>query len=189
MAETVSVANLAGAGVVLLVSAGQTHPVNEIEAKLAAAKANDAQTNLLPDQTHSQAESARVVGVESRQVENFEVEFSSRVNRNWEPPVSFPDELASQAVLVQSSHLESMIAQETPGVSNAVLLRGVGLLAIATAAAGVGVVLAAVLRKKISVPLKQLQQTTHRFWRAIAPFGQMLLGMTKLGSLPTPSTS
>jgi methyl-accepting chemotaxis protein PixJ len=162
MAETVSVASLAGAGAVLLASAGQTHPVNEIEAKLAA-KANDTRTNLLQKQTHSQAESARVVSVESRQVENFEVEFSSRIKRNLEQSVSFPDELASQAVLVQSSHLEGMVAQETPGISNTVLLRGAELLAIATAAAGVGVVLAAVLRKKISVPLKQLQQTTHRF--------------------------
>jgi methyl-accepting chemotaxis protein PixJ len=175
MAETVSTVGLAGVGTALLVSTG----VNQARAELAATETEySVQTNLLKADVQGQAEDtsvviaarARQVGQLSypemqqrvdqtlqEQVSNFGVEFSPLMGQDWQA-------IAAQAVPGSEEEASAVVVQGTPeNSSNTVLLWGLGLLAIATAALGVGLGLVVVRRKTTAVSLKQLQQSAHRF--------------------------
>jgi len=183
-AETASVVGLAGAGAVLLVSSGRTQLVSQARDNLTAAKTDhSAQANLLKADQQNQSKHIRAVPskdgqvgqpsyLEGRQagqvllepVANFGVEFSTLDRSNLQQSSALAERRTHQTVLVQYSELEAGAIEETPETTSDIgLLRGVGGLAIATALLGVGVVLTALLRKTTAVPLKQLQQTTHRF--------------------------
>lgn len=72
--------------------------------------------------------------------------------------------IAAQALPGSEEEASVVVVRGTPETaSNAMLLWGLGLLAIATAASGGGLGLAMVRKKKTTVSMKQLQQSTHRF--------------------------
>jgi methyl-accepting chemotaxis protein PixJ len=186
--ETISIVGVAGAGAALLLSAGRTQAMSQVAVEQAAVKMDDsAQMDLLKARWQNQAESVNAVTaaanrqVGREQVANFGVEFSRSIEQDLQAiaPQALPSSVNEPSELV----VDLVAGAPTTTASNMGLLRGVGLLAIAAIALGGGAVLTAALKKSITTPLKQLQQTTQRFLDGDRTIRADVSGSDEIGQL------